>query len=299
MIRWKQKDIHAKRQQRRDQFDMLKLEFETTGKFLNMELKPTGSRAAIAAYLEKLAGEVDIEYTEPMRQCSQKKIEAWPANFEPPTWGPILGAHVPWHEEILKLCAFSKDDLVTDPLATVLSEWEKSKKKFADRQVVIKKQLDLLDAEMNDHITMDNLTTGFNKTSMPPKQAIAPAADHSKTGGEMETIHTPSGAFDAGYPELKNDILDQLQCTDENLAAVHPKLLALSHVTSMDERKRHLQQNPEFLDEKIEEVLLLRAIAFQVSKLPCLHILETSLILKFVRQLGASAIDMFFDKYLW
>lgn len=208
MVRWKQAQIHKERRERLDQRDLLKMEFETTQKFLDFmpprvetlkSLPPTW----IPAALLKLAQEIDKTCTDPMRKASMSKMENWPGNWDTPIWGDVLRNHKPWNEEINNIMKAAEEHITKGSDIEKTGEligklFEESFERFKTRQPIIAAELKRIEELMNKKLTMDHLVTGFDKTFVekkPKEEQVAPAADKSSgksTGSKnVETIHTP------------------------------------------------------------------------------------------------------------
>lgn len=209
MVRWKQAQIHKERQEREDQRDLLKMEYESTKKYLAYipdKISTLNELPApqIPLFLEDLAKEVDTTITDPLRQASLSKMQKWPANWDAPVWGEVLRSHVPWNEEITKIANATVEYLKTEATSENVAQFaadlfKESSKRFQDRQQVIKKQVEDFEKEMNRKLTMDHLVTGFDKTfvnkSVGESSDVAPAADQNARKSEgskiIETIHSP------------------------------------------------------------------------------------------------------------
>jgi cell division cycle protein 37 len=219
MIRWKQAQIHKERREREDQRDLLRMEYDTTEKFL--EVLPEKIKSitilpppVIPGFLSALGQEIDKSFTDPMRQESLKRMNNW--NFtEPPVWGDVLRSHVPWNEEINSIMKkteeyIEKEDDVANTSKFVLKLFDESFQKFKYRQSVILKQIKEFETTMSKKLTMDNLVTGFDKTFVA-KDAIesvtsASSAEKSfkpATTKVIETIHSPKDS-------IKEPIIDEV-----------------------------------------------------------------------------------------
>lgn len=192
MVRWKQAQIHKERREREDQRDLLKMEYDTTEKFLavmppRLAILQTLGNVELVQALDLLGLEIDQTFTDPMRQESMKRMKNWPSNWETPVWGDVLKNHVPWNEEINAIILAANDKLAADKdadLRAIVAEmFNETLSKLVKRQPIIKTQLDVLEKEMNKKLTSDHLIEVFNKTvivyTKPVRsQARCPAKDH-------------------------------------------------------------------------------------------------------------------------
>ena len=329
MIRWKQAQVHKERQERKDQFDLLSLEASITDKFL-VEMPVMVEKAlasdALMESLQSLKTHVEQTYTEPIKKESMQRINNWPQNWDAPNWGSVLTTHVPWHDYIenmiiTKVSQSSKEDDVRAAFNSIVHELEK-------RQKLIRKQLDVLDKEMNKHLTVDHLKTGFDSTRVVPKRketddefvvendvsamTAAPAADSNASHASkktIQTIHSPSQKRLAGFGEpvckeiaayegLDLDVLRSLQADENYLHSVSPNLLAFSYATDPSDSARLLRKDPKLGSEKAEEALMMRAIALGTlgKYKDAKTCIVNSLTIKYTRSLGPSGIDVFFSK---
>jgi cell division cycle protein 37 len=169
MIRWKQAKVHKERAERKDQYDLLELEYSTTAKFL--EIMPSifaNIPNQPIEFLLSLAPKVEAEYTDILKKESTERIRKWPSHWDTPSWGDVLKHHIPWHEEISRfakeLAENAKSNPNLDQKRFVLDLVHESLEKFKLRQEVIQKELKLLSAQRDKNITMDHLQTGFSNT---------------------------------------------------------------------------------------------------------------------------------------
>lgn len=93
-------------------------------------------------------------------------------------------------------------DRDTNVLEYVNDELKKSLQRYRERLPIIYAQIALLDTEINAKITTESLRTGFDKTTVAKRAAVAAdGADSSEKNTVVETIHEPSQSFDI-YPEV-------------------------------------------------------------------------------------------------
>lgn len=97
------------------------------------------------------------------------------------------------------------------------------------------------------------------------------------------------------------EIFAEMESRDEDLLAAHPQLLEYSKKSSFGDIVALLRKYPTLQTEKIEELLLLRALCFSTigNTKEARTCVQNSLIIKFVRNLNVpNAVDLFFSKYL-
>jgi cell division cycle protein 37 len=89
-----------------------------------------------------------------------------------------------------------------------------------------------------------------------------------------------------------------MESSDEHLLQLNANLLKYSQTSDYGLLVKILKADPSLLNEKNEETLLLRALCFEVCSRSkeARNCVMVSLILKFVRNLGVSGIDLFFSK---
>ncbi|KAL2913665.1 hsp90 co-chaperone Cdc37 [Polyrhizophydium stewartii] len=204
MIRWKQAQVHKERRERQDQYDLLKLEMDTTAKFLATEPDQIKKRFAdlprpltpktLGDTFKALEAEIEKKYTDPIRSESLSRINSWPREWESPNWGTVLREHVPWHESVAKIseevakAAFqlgASGGGGGDPeslVALANTRFDECFEKLRKRQPLIDDALKQLHRDMNKKLTVDHLKTGFDKTVVAKKPeeeelTAAPAAD--------------------------------------------------------------------------------------------------------------------------
>lgn len=89
-----------------------------------------------------------------------------------------------------------------------------------------------------------------------------------------------------------------MESTDEQLLSLNPNLLKYSQTSDYGELVKILKADPTLLNEKNEESLLLRALCLEIcnKSKESKNCVMVSLILKFIRNLGISGVDVFFSK---
>ncbi|KAJ3323932.1 hsp90 co-chaperone Cdc37 [Boothiomyces sp. JEL0866] len=297
MVRWKQAQVHKQRRERKDQRDLLQMEYNLTEeylKFIPEEIKPlaTLTPTQIFEYLKNLSERVEKKFTDPIRTESLGRMKDWPGNWEPPVWGDVLRSHKPWHEEInnigKELVEFIAKEQDGQHIVKFLFDcFQKHIEMFKERQIVVKKQIKDFEDEMSKKLTSDNLVTGFDKTFVSKEKtdesSVAPAADK----------HKPSGK-----EKIQEATLEEFEATDEHIRAIHPQLLEISKKTDYGDIARIIKQYPVIQTEKNEEILLLRGLALQIigRTKDAKTAVTVSMIIKYTRSLGPSGVDMFFTK---
>lgn len=324
MMRWKQQQIHRDRTQRQDQLGLLKKELETTDRFLKwlpekLAGLTAGDTVSVVSFLTQLGPQVEKEFTDVMRNDFKKRMEKWPQNWDVPDHGPVLREHKPWDEQVAEVmkvmtayAAEHKDSPSFNLLGHVKELFNKLLDRYAQRQPVIKAQIDEIQKQIDSKITMENLKTGFDKTAISegdkPAAGMAQASNEVESAQTVETIHTPaqssssqaiaSAAEEEIYEELHDEIVQEMESSEEDLKKCHPKLLAFSQMSDFGKMLPLLMESPDLLTEKNEDALLIRALTLEILKKSkeARNCVITSLILKYSRNLGKGGVQVFFSK---
>jgi cell division cycle protein 37 len=317
MIRWKQAQVHKERREREDKRDLLRKEYETNEKYLvylpeKLEKLDSLDGKDVVTYLESLSKEVDFTFTDPMRQDSLSRIQKWPGNWDAPNWGEVLKSHVPWHEEINRICKESFEQVLQDQskdVKTLISNgFAASVARLRERQILISNEIESIEVEMNKRLTMDHLVTGFDKTFVSTEnqeqlssQSVAPAADKSPSSSRKtveETIHVPKSQNSFFEKHVQEEILAEMEATDDEMFQKHPKLLEYSKTSDYRNLARLLSKHKDLPTEKNEECLLLRALCLEIIGFTkeAENAVKNSLIMKYSRNLGPNGVDLFFQK---
>jgi cell division cycle protein 37 len=131
-----------------------------------------------------------------------------------------------------------------------------------------------------------------------PEDTVAPAADRTSKVKAIETIHSPKEKKSV-VDEYMYGIFEEMECRAEDLNQLHPQLEAYSQKSEFGDIAKLLRQQPALPSEKVEEILLLRAICLASvgdgkAARTCV---QNSLIIKYTRNLGGvNNIDLFFGK---
>jgi cell division cycle protein 37 len=304
MVRWKQAQVHKERRERQDQKDLLKLELSQTKIFIDflpqqLERFKGLNNAQILIKLEELAKEVNDKFTEPMRKDSLQRMENWPGNWEPPVWGDVLRNHVPWNEELQNIGKALETKLLEKDLFSILSlEFKKTVEKFTARSKIVEQEIKNVEKIISQKLTMDSLVTGFDKTFVNEQKSSATLADEpveKQKASAIETIHTPKLLSH----QHQLEVFEEMESTDSDLVRLNKNLLNLSKLSDYGKIASLLKQDPTLLNEKIEEILLLRALCLEIISQPkeAKNAVMVSMIIKFIRNLGIKGIDVFFQRY--
>jgi hypothetical protein len=129
--------------------------------------------------------------------------------------------------------------------------------KFAKRQDIIQTQIKELEKKANSKITMDNLKTGFDKTSVVKDDSSAtlttgdkPSTVTNTTTTVEETIHTPKSNHPIMtgemYEDFEKEVMEEFECSDAEIKACHPELLTFSKTTNFTRIVSHFNKASDF-----------------------------------------------------
>jgi cell division cycle protein 37 len=163
-IRWKQADIHQKREDRRRKMEVLKLEISNNEVLLDriddmIQQLQTGGVETFLQTIEKLREtnkKIASEAKE--KETSENAPQKEGEQLAYPTFDQMMGA---LFEKIQEEIKHESPEKVEEELINKLSE---HRKKLGQRQKEIKQELDKEEREAKKKITMDDIHTGFDKS---------------------------------------------------------------------------------------------------------------------------------------
>ncbi|ODV89358.1 hypothetical protein CANCADRAFT_138894 [Tortispora caseinolytica NRRL Y-17796] len=263
-IRWKQRDIHEKREQKKQTLQRLKVEEKLYPEF----------RAAVTAGIEKLEG-VDggkDEQLAVLRDCAPKIDSLDDQQTLTQMYGQLM-------EEL------AKSDNVKDALKARLETMDGYTK---SRRETIEK----LEKEENSKITMDGIHDKYNSTVVN-KSASAPTASSStkKTEQHIEVLNAPS--VDASNATETNQPSEtSYEPSKEGLE------FAKIAIGDWSKSMSYILDHPQIVTEREKDCLLMHAFDLQLAGKPSAakRAVHQGLLLQYCQQLGPQGIRVFFDK---
>ncbi|KAK0549369.1 hsp90 co-chaperone Cdc37 [Tilletia horrida] len=226
-IRWKQRDIHEKREQRRLQYEQLKAEQIT-----NESLRPRlvslqeGIQSTGSPYFEQEYGRLTEQ-----RKANGNK-DSGPGG-KPSTDDLILKLlnMIKDEDSVKKASSSSSSSSSQDQVATALiTQVDSNLSKLDARQVQIDSQLKAMDEEDKRKITTDGIREGWSSGHVskpedtPEPEVVKPKAAKTKEKvTQIETLNSPSASSSTSAPAASSTEDDD---DDEDLPELTPTLNA-------------------------------------------------------------------------
>ncbi|GAA5910412.1 hypothetical protein JCM8208_004469 [Rhodotorula glutinis] len=303
MIRWKQRDIHEKREQRK-----LKLkQFETE----------VPMNASLISRMDSLIASTQADGAQFVSNEVQRLKAALPYQYETKKFAE--GEQPSEDHMIVSLLsqvineahkkeqqAGSKGDEGRD--ARLVAELEWHKKRLLDRQDEIEKEKVEIANEQKKWITSDDMHLGWDSKTMvsnaPTAQPVSapPAASSSKsrqikTETVVETLNSP-GVQAAARAEDSGNSSD-----DADVPALTDSALAFSKLAPLDwdRVKQAISSDPALLTEETGDALMVEAFTQAMkgtksSEARARNCIEKALIGQYCRSLGRDGTALFFQR---
>ncbi|KAI0669237.1 Cdc37 N terminal kinase binding-domain-containing protein, partial [Trametes maxima] len=301
LIRWKQRDIHEKREMRKHRIAQLKADIAC-----NEVLKPR---------LQRIAQEVEAQGA-PQFSSLVERFKTNPSPEAPPTNSPeqksydemLLSLMLQVWEDTKKKGVEKDDPKLSDALVAGLKA---HLAKMDEHQGKLKKDLAEEEEEQTKKITMEDLHEGFESHYVPPQPAPPPikGAIHPDKPKEKVTeieVLNPKGVQSApfGAPSTSSAASSSKSAADDydELPELTPSLTEFSHIPI-----RGYEQSWEFIKAHRDvyvpgasDALLVAAFRAQSDgkvkwAQQCVH---QSLLLQYCEKLGKDGPSMFFRKMI-
>ncbi|WWC87272.1 uncharacterized protein L201_002160 [Kwoniella dendrophila CBS 6074] len=328
MIRWKQRDIHEKREARKLQIAKLKSELE-----LNSVLRPR------IESIKKGVSEKGIDHF----RSVQRRIKEQPSDEKPNTGSPNQPTYDQMISQLLSdlfaescliiddRAKITSEGLVLDKLNnkpvndnTVLPDWSQerdipeSKKKglelileerlnfhlkeLSKRDEIVKKEIEKEELEQSRKITSEGIHDGFSQSSVN-KAKPSPLDDKPKLPKKKETTETievlnPKAVEQSSPASAPEEDVDE----EESFGPLTPSARAFANIPigAFEKSFAFIQKDSSVLTESTHDSLLAEAFEAQrkgdkeLAK-RCVH---QSLLINYCRQLGRDGVGLFFKKMI-
>ncbi|KAK4051116.1 hsp90 co-chaperone Cdc37 [Microbotryomycetes sp. JL221] len=290
MIRWKQRDIHEKREIRK--LKLHHLEAETT---MNNELLERMNLLRKSMQNEGSVNFVEREVSRLQTIVPDFKTKQFKEGEQPSQDHMVLSLLSQiWN-------AVNKQPDQQDKDKNLIKELDTHIERLKQRQQdIIKEQAEIQD-EQKKYITMDDLHTGFEtKTMISSKPSAQPIASTSKpsssksksTETTIETLNSP--AVQAGSSTTTSDD------SDEDVPELTPEALKFSQLPSLDFKLAFEQVSnyPNLLKEETTDALLVEAfqMAMKGKDRRARECVEKGLMVQYCRSLGKDGVALFFQR---
>ncbi|KAL8276221.1 hypothetical protein RQP46_011382 [Phenoliferia psychrophenolica] len=291
MIRWKQRDIHEKRELRK-----LKLHHLAQEKIMN-----SGLLARIAPLLSSTSSE-----GAPFVSRTVSELRARVPDFEGKTFKD--GEQPSQDHMILSLlsqvvAAVEKDGKGEEGRTErLVRELEGHRDKLVERQRDVEKEEEEIEKEQKKFITSDDIHVGFeSKTMISDKPSVIPQGPSKPKQKQtvIETINSPS--ITSATPttaELSSssDGSDE----EEDAATLTPSARAFSLIRPLDfpNAFKAISADPSLLKEETTDALLVEAFsaAMKGDDVRARQCVEKGLVIQYCLQLGRDGVALYFRK---
>lgn len=299
LVRWKQRDIHEKREMRKHRIAQLKADIACND-VLNPRLRGIMIEVASqgSAHFSSL---VERFQTSP-------SPDAPPTNApEQPTYDAMLLALMLRVWEETKNQGIDKDDpRLGDALVEGL---KKHTVKMSEHQEQLRQELAKLEEEAKGKITSDDLHDGFDSHYVPPKPAPPPLKGVKPEAGTKKKITTTATEFEVlnskGVEAAESALSPSTAVPpdgdgDDELPELTPSLEGFSRLPlrGYEQSWEFIKQHRDVIVPGASDALLVAAFRAQSagqseSAQKCVH---QSLLLQYCDKLGADGVRVFFRK---
>ncbi|GAA5840120.1 hypothetical protein JCM9279_002283 [Rhodotorula babjevae] len=302
MIRWKQRDIHEKREQRKLKLKQFETEVPMNASLISRMDSLIASTQADGAQF--VSNEVQRLKAALPYQYEAKKFAEGEQPSEDHMIVSLLSQVI--NEAHKKEQQAGKGDDGRD--ARLVAELEWHKKRLLDRQDEIEKEKVEIANEQKKWITSDDMHLGWDSKTMvsnaPTAQPVSapPAASSSKprqtkTETVVETLNSP-GVQAAAQAEDSGNSSD-----DADVPALTDSALAFSKIASLDwdRVKQAISSDPTLLTEETGDALMVEAFTqamkgTRASEQRARNCIEKALIGQYCRSLGRDGTALFFQR---
>ncbi|GAA5887787.1 hypothetical protein JCM5296_001766 [Sporobolomyces johnsonii] len=308
MIRWKQRDIHEKREMRRQKLKQFEVEEPMNVSLMtriDSLITATQSSASGSTFLqneiERLKSGLGYKYEE-------KKFAPGEQPSEDHMIVSLLSQVVKGVQTKEQEQGKTGDDAGrTDRLVKEL-EWHK--KRLLDRQEEIQKERVEIEKEQKKYITSEDLHMGWDSktivSSTPSAQPkpVAPAASTSKPSTKsketvIETLNSP--AVQAAEAQVAADSGDSSD--DADVPPLTPSALAFSKIAPLDwpSTMQAISRDPSLLTEETGDALMVEAFSQAMKgtkdgEKRARECTEKALVGQYCRSLGRDGVALFFQR---
>ncbi|KAG5648350.1 hypothetical protein DXG03_004922 [Asterophora parasitica] len=306
LIRWKQRDIHEKREVRRQNIARLNAQIAcdnillTRIKEIYNTLSDPAPSTPTTAYFNALVERLEKN---PSRDCPPGSN---PDKFEQTYDGMLfslvkqVGEEARHRVKEAGTLEAERDEKITKHLATSIGGHVTGLEKTIEKNVA---ELASEEKEQKKHITMDDLHDGFESKYVPPppEPAPVPHAKIDKGKGKTTTTTTQFEVLNpkAAAAEAEDDGDDT---DDDSLPELTPSLEAFSKipVRAYEKSFEFIQSHRDVIIPGASDALLVAAFRAQSAgkakyAKQCVH---QSLLLQYCEKLGKDGVRVFFRKMI-
>lgn len=303
-IKWKQRDIHEKRQQRNIEIKSILVQLTMYAK-LNARLDYLMEKLQPLELLDedKVKSTIDAEY-DPTERFNYEKIKSEKDDLRKGLRDlefskEEVESMPPYNEMVEDLFTQVKEDHpeVTEDGQKLIQHLKEHRAKIDDILLKQTIKLDSLLQEKANLISSDDYHTGFdssfinkNKEDAEAKARAAPSTALTTTETSIETLNSPNLqlAQTQSISSQEQDEYDQLHVLPETAA------FAKIPYHQQDKGRDYLLQNPKICNENQKDALIMTAFDHQLEGKENLtkQVVYQSLILQYIGQLAGGGQDL-------
>ncbi|GBC02124.1 hypothetical protein RclHR1_04470003 [Rhizophagus clarus] len=305
-IRWKQADIHQKREERRRKIEALKLETSNNEVLLSRinDMIRQLIEGGIETFLQtieklreankKIASEAKNE--ESSEDSSQKEGE----QLAYPTFDQMMGALFDRIQDEVK---HESPEKVGEELKNKLIE---HRDKLSQRQKEAKQELEKEEREARKKITMDDMHTGFDKSSVSKISKIEPPKPQPKKtkkkkeqvvevlnpNAQMKSLDIEENKVEEDEEEEESDDEEEEDLLTSDLAKEFAML------KDYDRSFEFITKHPEVVSQEIVDQILAEAFQSQLKGKAkyAKQAVHQAWLLQYCQKLGKDGVTLFFKR---
>ncbi|UZO09429.1 uncharacterized protein OCT59_029655 [Rhizophagus irregularis] len=319
-IRWKQADIHQKREERRRKIEALKLETSNNvvllkriddmiqqiieggvETFLQTIEKLRETNKKIASEAKEAKDEKDEKDEESSEDSSQKEEQ-----LAYPTFDQMMGV---LFERIQDEVKNESPEKVGEQLKNKLIE---HRNKLSQRQKEAKQELEKEEREARKKITMDDMHTGFDKSSVSKVAKIEPPKPQPKKTKKKEQVVevlNPNAQMKSlddneknqAEVDEKDDEKEESDDDDDEEEELLTSDLAkeFAMIKDYDRSFEFITKHPEVVSQEIVDQILAEAFQSQLKGKAkyAKQAVHQAWLLQYCQKLGKDGVTLFFKRY--
>ncbi|RIA90240.1 hypothetical protein C1645_693751 [Glomus cerebriforme] len=300
-IRWKQADIHQKREERRRRIEALRLETSNNevllGRIDDMirQLKEGGVETFLQT-IENLR-EANKKIASETKEKESSENASQDEQLAYPTFDQMMSV---LFERIQEEVKHESPEKVGEELIKKLTE---NRNKLSQRQKEAKQELDKEEREAKKKITMDDMHTGFDKSSVSKISKPEPPKPKSKKTGKKKEqvveVLNPGAqmkSLDAKKTEPNLDDDDDDDDDEESLTSELAEEFA--ELKDYDKSFNFITKHPEVVSQEIVDQILAEAFQSQLKGKAkhAKQAVHQAWLLQYCQKLGKDGVTLFFKR---
>lgn len=295
-IRWKQRDIHEKRDRNKMEIASLELTMK-----IDVEL---------VERLDKILGlPRDVLATDSIEQLLVKSKEGLQAKDTPTAPNPQKeGEQMNCDDMLESLLDMIKPDVDTDGGADFAAKLKEHRDKLVDHDDSHKKRLAELYDEKAKYITSDDVTDVYNSTVINRSEPDAGEDDlaelekSTETQTTVETLNPGSAAGSAADQPIESTLAKPTENTDDDYSEPSPaaRKFALIPANDLKACYQFVSKHPEICSEKEKDALVMEGFQLQLAgkTADMERTVHNAILLQYCAQLGPNGYRNFFERIL-